>query len=146
MQTREVSPAEAADLVGAGAILLDVREQDEWDAGHAPQATHLAMSELNARAGELPRDAQLVCVCHVGGRSSVVAEALNRAGWQALNLTGGMRAWQAAGLPVVDSAGKSGRGRLTPQPPGQPWSRRSDRMTLVGGRAGKYTSVALLLR
>jgi len=108
MQTQEVSPAEAAELVGAGAILLDVREQDEWDAGHAPQATHLAMSELNARAGELPRDAQVVCLCHVGGRSSMVAEALNRAGWQALNLSGGMRAWQAAGLPVVDSAGNPG--------------------------------------
>ncbi len=108
MQTPEVSPAEAAELVAAGAILLDVREQDEWDAGHAPQATHLAMSELNDRAGELPKDIRLVCVCHVGGRSSMVADALNQAGWQALNLTGGMRAWQAAGLPVVDSAGKPG--------------------------------------
>jgi len=108
MQTPEVGPAEAAELVQAGAILLDVREQDEWDAGHAPQATHLAMSELNARAGELPQETRLVCVCHVGGRSSAVADALNRAGWQASNLTGGMRAWQAAGLPVVDSAGNPG--------------------------------------
>jgi rhodanese-related sulfurtransferase len=108
MRTTEVSPAEAVDLVRDGAILLDVREQDEWDAGHAPQALHLAMSELNARAGELPQDVRLVCVCHVGGRSGMVAQALNRAGWQALNLAGGMHAWQAAGLPVVDAAGNPG--------------------------------------
>jgi len=108
MQNSEVSAAEAVDLVRDGAILLDVREQDEWDAGHAPQATHLAMSELNARVDELPRDVQLVCVCHAGGRSSRVADALNQAGWQAINLTGGMRAWQAAGLPVVDADGNPG--------------------------------------
>jgi rhodanese-related sulfurtransferase len=108
MRTTEVSPTEAADLVQAGAILLDVREQDEWDAGHAPQARHLAMSELNARVDELPQDVQLVCVCHAGGRSSRVADALNRAGWQALNLAGGMAAWQASGLPVIDAAGNPG--------------------------------------
>jgi rhodanese-related sulfurtransferase len=108
MQTPEVSPVEAVELVNGGAILLDVREQDEWDAGHAPQATHLAMSELNARVDELPQDVRLVCVCHVGGRSSMVADALNRAGWQATNLTGGMRAWQAAGLPVIDAGGNPG--------------------------------------
>ena len=108
MHTADVSPAEAVELVNGGAILLDVREQDEWDAGHAPQATHLAMSELNARVGELPQDARLVCVCHLGGRSSMVADALNRSGWQAMNLTGGMRAWQAAGLPVVNAAGDPG--------------------------------------
>ena len=111
MRTTEVNPVEAADLVRDGAILLDVREQDEWDAGHAPQARHLAMSELNARVGELPQDVQLVCVCHVGGRSAMVTQALNRAGWQALNLAGGMRAWQAAGLPVVDAAGNPGEAR-----------------------------------
>ena len=108
MQNSEVSAAEAVDLVRDGAILLDVREQDEWDAGHAPQATHVAMSELNARVGELPQDVQLVCVCHAGGRSRRVTDALNQAGWQAINLAGGMRAWQAAGLPVVDADGNPG--------------------------------------
>jgi rhodanese-related sulfurtransferase len=108
MHTVDVSPTEAVELVNGGAILLDVRERDEWDAGHAPQATHLAMSELNARVGELPQDVRLVCVCHLGGRSSMVADALNRSGWQATNLAGGMRAWQAAGLPVVNAAGDPG--------------------------------------
>ncbi|MDQ2958794.1 MAG: rhodanese-like domain-containing protein, partial [Actinomycetota bacterium] len=84
-------------MIGADAILLDVREQHEWDAGHAPQARHLPMSELAGRAAELPQDVRIVCVCHLGGRSAAVSAALNRGGWQAVNLTGGMRAWQAAG-------------------------------------------------
>jgi len=108
MTVPDITPAEALDRIVAGALLLDVREQDEWDAGHAPQARHLAMSELGARVEELPRDVELVCVCHVGGRSAMVTEALNRAGWRAVNLAGGMRAWQAAGYEVVDAAGQPG--------------------------------------
>lgn len=104
----EVAAIEAVELIGGDAILLDVREQHEWDAGHAPQARHLPMSQLSERAEELPRHVQLVCVCHLGGRSAAVSAALNRAGWQAVNLTGGMRAWQASGLPVVDGAGRPG--------------------------------------
>jgi rhodanese-related sulfurtransferase len=104
----EVTVHEAIELIGGEAILLDVREQHEWDAGHAPQARHLAMSELSARVEELPRDQQIVCVCHVGGRSAAVSAALSRAGWQAVNLTGGMRAWAAEGQVVVDAAGQPG--------------------------------------
>ena len=88
-------------MVGAGAVLLDVREDDEWAAGHAPQATHMAMSRLNAEYELLPTGRQIVCVCHVGARSAAVADALRRAGWDAVNLAGGMEAWEAAGLPVV---------------------------------------------
>jgi rhodanese-related sulfurtransferase len=98
---REVSAAEARELVAAGAMLLDVREDDEWAAGHAPEATHVPMSQLNARVDEVPNDRLVVCVCHVGARSAAVADALNRAGWQAVNLAGGMNAWAAAGLPVA---------------------------------------------
>jgi rhodanese-related sulfurtransferase len=97
----EITATQANAAVGDGAFLLDVREQDEWDAGHAPAATHIPMGELNGRVGELPADVTIICVCHVGGRSAVVADALNRGGWHALNLTGGMNAWEAAGLPVV---------------------------------------------
>lgn len=95
-------------MVRSDAILLDVREDHEWAAGHAPEATHLPMSRISAQAGRLPAGKTIVCVCHVGARSAVVAAALNRAGWQALNLAGGMEAWAAAGLPVVDDAGQAG--------------------------------------
>ena len=107
----DVSVAQALEMIEQGALLLDVREQDEWDAGHAPQATLIPLSELNQRASELDQDRRIVCVCHVGGRSAMVTEALNQAGWDAVNLTGGMRAWQLAGQPVVDAAGQPGDAR-----------------------------------
>jgi rhodanese-related sulfurtransferase len=97
----EVPAIEAAALVRTGALLLDVREDDEWAAGHAPDATHLPMSQLGRGPIPLPPDRLIVCVCHVGARSAAVAAALNDAGWRAVNLTGGMQAWQAAGLPVT---------------------------------------------
>jgi rhodanese-related sulfurtransferase len=107
-QNQAVSPTEAMDLITAGAVLVDVREDHEWAAGHAPQATHLAMSRLGAAPVDLPTDATIVCVCHLGGRSAAVAQALNGAGWTAVNLTGGMEAWQSAGLPVVTDTGDTG--------------------------------------
>ncbi|HEX4729278.1 MAG TPA: rhodanese-like domain-containing protein [Jatrophihabitans sp.] len=105
----EVSAAQTVELLEGEAVLLDVREQHEWDAGHAPQARHLPMSQLNERADELPTDVPIVCVCHGGGRSSRVSAVLRHSGWRALNLTGGMVAWHAAGLPVVDHAGNPGQ-------------------------------------
>jgi rhodanese-related sulfurtransferase len=107
--TPEISATEAVALLdGDEAVLLDVREQHEWDAGHAPQARHLAMSELAGRVAEVPTDITVICVCHVGGRSAAVSEALTRAGFDAVNLSGGMAAWEAAGLPVVDDVGGPG--------------------------------------
>lgn len=105
-----VDPEEAAGLVDAeGAVLLDVREQEEWDAGHAPAARHVAMSTISGRADEIPNDRLIVCVCRSGGRSGAVTEALVNGGWKAANLAGGMQAWAAAGLPVVDDAGRPGQ-------------------------------------
>jgi len=105
---REVSVTEARDLVRSNAILLDVREEHEWNAGHAPEALHIPMSGLAERVDELPTEHTIICVCHVGMRSAAVAEALTRAGWDAINVTGGMEAWVAAGFPVVDSSGGPG--------------------------------------
>jgi rhodanese-related sulfurtransferase len=107
-QVDEVSAVAAAELVRAGALLLDVREDHEWEAGHAPDAAHLPMSRFSDGAAGLPSDRTIVCVCHLGGRSAAVAAALSGAGWQAVNLVGGMEAWHAAGLPVVTDGGKPG--------------------------------------
>lgn len=104
----DMTAAAAAAAVDAGALLLDVREDFEWERGHAPQALHIAMSELGQRVEELPTDRTIVCVCHIGGRSAMVVDALNRSGWQAVNVLGGMEAWAAAGLPVIDDAGQPG--------------------------------------
>jgi len=97
----DLSPTDARSLVADGALLLDVREDHEWVAGHAPEATHLPMSRIGASVSQLPMDRLIVCVCHVGARSAAVAEALTNAGYNAANLAGGMDAWAAEGLPVV---------------------------------------------
>jgi rhodanese-related sulfurtransferase len=89
-------------------MLLDVREPHEWQAGHAPGAVHLPMGTISERASQLPTDRQIICVCHLGQRSALVTEALCRAGWDAVNLIGGMESWAASGLPVVDDLGRAG--------------------------------------
>jgi len=104
----EVDPDRGHALVEEGAFLLDVREPDEWDAGHAPAAVHVPMKEVQGRQGELPKDRRIVTVCRSGGRSAAVTEALNAWGFDAVNLAGGLNAWDAAGLPVVTDAGDSG--------------------------------------
>jgi rhodanese-related sulfurtransferase len=103
-----VEPAEARQRVESGAMLLDVREPDEWTAGHAPDATWIPMRELAGRQGELPGDRPIVVVCRSGDRSGRVTVALRRAGYDAANLSGGLLAWAAAGLPVVTDAGADG--------------------------------------
>lgn len=90
-------------------FLLDVREDVEWDAGHVEDAVHIPMGELNARIDEIPEDQTIVCVCRSGQRSQAVTDALNRAGYTAHNLDGGMHAWDHAGFPYVASDGSPGR-------------------------------------
>lgn len=90
-------------------FFLDVREQSEWDAGHIDEAVHIPMGELNARIDEIPKDQPIVAVCRSGNRSQAVTDALNRAGYTAHNLEGGMHAWQQAGLPFAASDGSEGR-------------------------------------
>ena len=96
----DVSVHEVAPLLAGGAVLVDVREDDEWAGGHAPDALHVPMSRMRGRVDALPTDRTLLCICHVGARSAAVAEALRSAGYDALNVAGGMDAWAAAGLPV----------------------------------------------
>ena len=105
---RQIDPADAAQRVESGALLLDVREPDEWTAGHAPGAKHVPLGELAGRADELPKDRPIVAVCRVGGRSNKAAEALVNAGYDVVNLAGGMQAWNAAGQPVVTDDGSTG--------------------------------------
>jgi rhodanese-related sulfurtransferase len=105
----EVGPVEAARLVDEGAMLLDVRQVHEWQAGRAPQAEHVPMHDLARRAGELPRDRTIVAVCRSGRRSGVVTEHLRAQGYDVLNLQGGMQAWVGVGFPVVGSGGREGR-------------------------------------
>jgi rhodanese-related sulfurtransferase len=89
----------------ADAALLDVRENDEWNAGHAPGARHLPMSELTARMDELPGDDPLYVVCRSGGRSARVVAYLAGQGYPVVNVDGGMQSWAAQGRTVVADHG-----------------------------------------
>ena len=85
--------------------VVDVREPEEWLAGHVDGAVHIPMGELSHRQGELATDRQIVTVCRSGNRSGVAATALQEAGYRAENLEGGMEAWEKAGLPFVAEDG-----------------------------------------
>ena len=99
-----------ASQVEPGAYLLDVREDDEWAAGHAPGAHHLPMMEIPARMAEIPDDTDVVVVCRSGGRSGQVVAYLTQNGWDNVrNLDGGMMSWAASGREVVAESGQPAR-------------------------------------
>lgn len=104
-----VSAAEARDLVRSGAQLIDVRENSEWNAGHAPQALHVPTSQVSAKINRLKKDKEIIVVCRSGNRSRGVTSQLRKLGYEAFNLSGGMRSWQSAGGQVLDRRGKPGR-------------------------------------
>ncbi|MFF5176331.1 rhodanese-like domain-containing protein [Micromonospora sp. NPDC000089] len=103
-------PTLAVTEIADDAYLLDVREDDEWAAGHAPGAHHLPMMELPARIAEVPTDREVAVICRSGGRSAQVVGYLLNNGWdQVRNVDGGMRQWAAVGRPVVTGDGQPGQ-------------------------------------
>jgi rhodanese-related sulfurtransferase len=100
-QVQQVPAASVPD----GAWLLDVREDEEWAAGYAPGARHIPLGELGARTAEIPQDEPVYVICRSGGRSARAAQALSTAGWQAINVEGGMQDWAAAGRPMATDSG-----------------------------------------
>ncbi|MCF6391125.1 rhodanese-like domain-containing protein [Mycobacterium sp. MBM] len=97
---QDVDPGGALKLVDeSGAILLDVREDDEWGAGHAPGAVHLRLGRLDP--GAFAATTPVVAVCRSGNRSGSAAKRLAAAGVTVYNMVGGMKAWRDAGLPVI---------------------------------------------
>jgi rhodanese-related sulfurtransferase len=101
-QVPTVSVADVPD----DAVVLDVREPDEWVAGHIEGATHIPMGEVPARLDDLPEGDPLYVTCRGGGRSARVAAWLNANGFDAVNVAGGMGEWEAAGRPIVSETGQ----------------------------------------
>ncbi|HET7397567.1 MAG TPA: rhodanese-like domain-containing protein [Intrasporangium sp.] len=95
-------PTTTVQDVPDDAIVIDVREADEWAAGHAPNAVHVPLGELPSRLDDLPdTDAGPVpVVCRSGSRSARAVAWLTRQGFDVVNLDGGMRAWEATGKPL----------------------------------------------
>jgi rhodanese-related sulfurtransferase len=92
----------------ADAVLLDVRDYEEWMSGHAPTAVHIPMSQLVERVEELDRTQRIICICRSGNRSAQVTTWLREQGFDALNMTGGMSSWAGDGHPMINHAGNPG--------------------------------------
>ncbi|GGT68685.1 MULTISPECIES: rhodanese-like domain-containing protein [Streptomyces] len=105
------APLPSVDVasVPADALVLDVREDDEWAAGHVEGALHVPMSDFVARFGEVTEAVaegrRAFVMCRVGGRSAQVTQYLVQQGIDAVNVDGGMLAWDGAGRPMVTESG-----------------------------------------
>lgn len=91
---------ELAGALARGALVLDVRMADEYEEAHVPGALLIPLPELAGRTSEVPRGERIYVICASGSRSLAAAEALNRAGWDTVSVTGGTKAWAAEGRPV----------------------------------------------
>jgi rhodanese-related sulfurtransferase len=97
-------PSVSVNEIPNGAFLLDVRENEEWAAGHAPEAQHVRMHDVPTRLAEIPTEGNVVVACRMGARSAQVTAFLLAQGWDnVVNLDGGMLAWHAAGRPLVSA-------------------------------------------
>jgi rhodanese-related sulfurtransferase len=101
VEARNVNVKETLELVESGALLLDVREDNEWESGRAASATHIALNDVPDHLEEFPKDRTIVCVCRSGARSGRATKFLVERGFDAVNLEGGMLAWSAEGEPFV---------------------------------------------
>lgn len=99
---QEVSVEEAAQLREEGAFILDVREPQEWEAGHIPGATLIPLGQIPDRLSEIPQDQPVVVVCRSGNRSAQATQFLRQSGYGlTTSMSGGMNQWAAANLEIV---------------------------------------------
>jgi len=99
-------PTASVSEIPDDAVVLDVREDDEWVHGHIEGATHIPMGEVPSRLDDLPEADPLYVICRGGGRSARVAAWLNQNGYDAVNVAGGMGQWEADGRPMVSETGR----------------------------------------
>jgi len=105
MNAGGIVPELPAAGLAEGAYLLDVREDDEWAAGHAPDAVHISLGDLGGRTDQVPRDREVYVICRAGSRSAYAAQALGAGGWNVVNVADGMLGWESAGRPMVSESG-----------------------------------------
>jgi rhodanese-related sulfurtransferase len=101
----EISPQDAAARLNSGdAVVVDVRDKDEWDEAHIPGATHMSRGTIELEIEEKVPDLNAVIICHCGGggRSALAAETLQKMGYKNVrSMAGGLKAWKTAGLPTT---------------------------------------------
>jgi len=102
----EISPQDAvAKLKSGEAVIVDVRDKDEWDEGHIPGAMHMSrgMLELNIEEKVPDLNAMIICHCGGGGRGALATESLQKKGYKNVrNMAGGFKAWKAAGFRTAE--------------------------------------------
>lgn len=103
-----VDASEALSMVANNAVLVDVREQDEWEAGHAPVAQHMRLATVPGAMEVLPRDVPVLVICRSGRRSQSAVAAMRSVGIDAYNVDGGMQAWHFNGGEVIAADGAAG--------------------------------------
>ncbi len=100
-KSNQLSPIQAADGArGEELVLVDVREHDERAQARPADSRHIPLGDLPGRIGELPTDRTVAFICRSGSRSQMTTRAAAKRGLAAANVSGGMLAWAAAGLPV----------------------------------------------
>lgn len=100
---KEISAADTASELERGAVLIDVREKDDWEKGHAASAVHLdrGIVELEIEEQIPVTDKPIICYCGGGSRSALVTDSLQKMGYTNVrSLAGGFKAWKEAGLPT----------------------------------------------
>jgi rhodanese-related sulfurtransferase len=101
----EISPTDAASKSkSSGAVIVDVREKDEWDEQHIPDAVHMSRGMLEFEIEDKFPDREMTIICHCGGggRSALAAESLQKMGYKNVrSMAGGFKAWKTAGLPTT---------------------------------------------
>jgi rhodanese-related sulfurtransferase len=105
----EIDVTELAARRGDGAVLIDVREDDEYRRARVPGAHHIPLGEVVERIDEVPTDSTVYVICARGGRSAKAVEHFRTKGIDAVNVSGGTLGWIDAGLPIDGDAG-SGAG------------------------------------
>lgn len=101
---REVSAADARQEQSQGAVLVDVREDAEFENGHAKDAIHLSKGIVELRIEENVPDVTtpIICYCGGGSRSALVADNLQKMGYtNVASMAGGFKAWKSEGLPTA---------------------------------------------
>jgi len=102
----DLEPQRVKEILAADeAVLVDVREPYEWDAGRIAGAKHIELERLAGRADELPKDKPVIFQCRVGRRSALATDAFRAVGFDAYNMRGGIEAWANEGLPLEPEGG-----------------------------------------
>lgn len=104
-----VKPSEAMDMLSAGATMLDVRDNSEWNAGRVPGAVHVPAANVAAQAPKrLPKGRPVVVACRTGSRAKSATRLLREQGIEAYSLSGGLAAWESAGGRVAGKGNRPG--------------------------------------